>query len=259
MDRLTRPFTLASTGLTNSCFPVLAATVRNTIERGVLLSTSRTLTPTPARARLDAFIARHSSNGRTLDLGCGASPYADLFPNRVGADFVVRRGVAVRMDAQFLPFRSGQFDVVLCTEMLEHVREPAEVISEIGRVLRPGGTCILTTRFCYPIHDAPHDYYRFTQYSLRYLFRNWHVSELSADTTSSETIHTLQRYVAYQNKGLSAAPAKLIWRVASTLRKTLMAVTAPAPISLDDMRVTAGFHVVATKPSADAGAVSVMS
>ena len=57
-------------------------------------------------------------------------------------------------------------DVVLCTETLEHVPEPARFLSEIARVLRPAGKLILTVPFAARYHFIPHDYWRFTPAAL---------------------------------------------------------------------------------------------
>lgn len=67
-------------------------------------------------------------------------------------------------DAASLPFASGSFDSVACYEVLEHVLEPEAVLAEIARVLAPGGVSELSMPFLYPVHDAPHDYQRWTRY-----------------------------------------------------------------------------------------------
>lgn len=70
-------------------------------------------------------------------------------------------------DASDLPFADSTFDVVVCTEMLEHDLYPWGSVREMARVLSPGGCLILTARGfddrgCYPVHDHPVDYWRFT-------------------------------------------------------------------------------------------------
>ena len=123
------------------------------------------------RERLARFVARCASDAKTLDIGCGGAPYAKYFPNRVGFDHAAGPDVDVVGDAHHLPFQDGEFERILCTEVLEHLLDPAKAIAEMRRVLQPGGMLILTTGFVFPLHDAPHDYWRFTRYGLEHLFR----------------------------------------------------------------------------------------
>lgn len=63
-----------------------------------------------------------------------------------------------------LPLKSNSFDAVICSEVLEHVRDPRIVLDEIARVLRPGGRLLLTVPLHYHIHASPHDYARYTDF-----------------------------------------------------------------------------------------------
>lgn len=112
--------------------------------------------------------------GRLLEVGCGDAPYRALFAPRVeryvASDLVSSPGrVDVVADAGQLGFRSDSFDSVLCTQVLEHVPDPYCVLSEVRRVLRPGGLALLTVPLNAGIHRAPHDYFRFTEHGLRIL------------------------------------------------------------------------------------------
>lgn len=70
-------------------------------------------------------------------------------------------------DAVHLPFRNDQFDGVVCLEVLEHVADAPKVVTEIARVLRPGGRAWISMPFLYPLHDLPFDYQRYTEFGLR--------------------------------------------------------------------------------------------
>ncbi len=151
------------------------------------------------RSHLDSFMSHHRTNECVLDLGCGDSRYSHYFPNRIGLDHSMQEGVNVVGDAHRLPFLSSSFSIILTTEMLEHVHNPQQVIDEIERVLRPGGKVILTTRFVFPIHEAPMDFYRFTKYGLAYLFRRWVKVEIRPETHPFEGIGVLFQRMAYQS------------------------------------------------------------
>ncbi len=81
----------------------------------------------------------------------------------VGADFQDGPNVDVVADIEKkTQFDNDQFRTVLCSEVMEHLYKPADALSEMCRVLQPGGWIIITTLFSFPIHGYPDDYWRFT-------------------------------------------------------------------------------------------------
>ena len=68
-----------------------------------------------------------------------------------------------------LPFAADTFDAALNVVTLEHVREPARVIEELFRVLRPGGRLLIIVPHEWEQHQIPHDYFRYTRYGMQYL------------------------------------------------------------------------------------------
>jgi SAM-dependent methyltransferase len=215
----------------------------------------RALSGKLTRITLGRFIERHAGRGRTLDLGSQAGPYAALFPNRVSLDIRPGPGVQIVGDAQALGIADGRFDVVLCTEVLEHLPEPQKAIDEMFRVLKPGGELLLTTRFLFPIHDAPHDYFRYTKYGLRYLLRRFEIVELEEETDAVGTIAVLLQRLGMQAQTLGRTPFRAVW---------LLAAQAARPFSFlitreygDSRRtveergiMTSGYHVACRKPRA---------
>ncbi len=152
------------------------------------------------RARLNPFIEAYANDAYTLDIGCADSPYARTFSNRVGFDALPGVGVDVVGDAHTLPFPDQSFEQILCTEVLEHLHTPQIAIGEMFRVLKSGGTLILTTRFIFPIHDAPGDYYRFTKYGLKHLFRGWDIISLNEESSTMGTLGVLLQRIAYHSE-----------------------------------------------------------
>jgi SAM-dependent methyltransferase len=111
--------------------------------------------------------------GRVLDVGCGHKPYQGYFPaaeGYLGLDVsAVDSSPDLIGSGLHLPFGEEVFESVLCLQTLEHVPDPFAVVSELARVLRPGGALVLTVPQAWRIHEPPHDYYRYTRYALRYL------------------------------------------------------------------------------------------
>lgn len=104
----------------------------------------------------------------TVDLGCGAMPYRPLFPGRyIGLDLATSHGHPdVLGSAEATPLRSGSCDVAVSTQQLEHVASPLLVVREAHRILRPGGTLLLSTHGVWPHHPDPQDLWRWTEEGL---------------------------------------------------------------------------------------------
>jgi SAM-dependent methyltransferase len=78
----------------------------------------------------------------------------------------------VRGDLESIPLRSESVDYILCMVVLEHTRNPHQVLLEFARVLKPEGVLVMVVPFLWEEHQAPHDYFRFTQYGVRSLFES---------------------------------------------------------------------------------------
>jgi SAM-dependent methyltransferase len=126
---------------------------------------------------LIAARARYLQPGiRILDVGCGVQPYypffADLALQYDGHDLEPGPGIKYVSPAEALEAPDESYDLVLCTQVLEHVRHPQTVLSEIARVLAPRGHLFLTTHGVYPFHPHPVDYWRWTQQGFQALFED---------------------------------------------------------------------------------------
>lgn len=81
-------------------------------------------------------------------------------------------------DASEIPLSDASVDVVVCTEVLEHLASPSHCIAEILRILKPGGIFIGSAPFVFPVHGDPNDYYRYTESGLRLLLQNFLVVDI---------------------------------------------------------------------------------
>ena len=115
-------------------------------------------------------------NKTVLDIGC-----ADMWTRNhlassttyLGLDYPLTANNLYRCrpslygSAELLPFEPSSIDHVLMLDVLEHLARPRKALLEIASVLKADGTAIVRIPFLYPIHDAPHDYTRFTEFGLK--------------------------------------------------------------------------------------------
>ncbi len=131
---------------------------------------------TPAGASLWEAIGpvlEQHAKGLLLDAGAGRSAYRHAIKKYcreyVSVDIGVRPELNAVGDLLELPFATGAFDTVFCSQVLEHVSHPSKALAELHRVLKPGGCLSLTVPHISWLHNEPHDYFRFTRYGLAQL------------------------------------------------------------------------------------------
>ena len=118
-----------------------------------------------------------------LDVGAGHQPYKNLFnhcnyetcdykPTLHDAGYTKNKQTFYCDIANHIPRPENTYDTIICTEVLEHVKDPQKVICEIYRILKPGGNLFLTVPQCFGIHQAPHNYFNFLKYGLEHIFHN---------------------------------------------------------------------------------------
>lgn len=114
--------------------------------------------------------------GKTLDVGCGTKPYEKLFNHStyVGLEFDTgidqeKKVADYYYDGKTFPFKESEFDSVVTNQVLEHVFNPDEFLSEINRVLKTKGKLLLTVPFVWDEHEQPFDYARYSSFGLKSL------------------------------------------------------------------------------------------
>jgi len=106
-------------------------------------------------------------SGRTLNAGCGNRDITETL-KAFGATEVVNYDIASEIPGALIgplermPFRTAEFDSILCNAVLEHVEAPEPVMREMVRVLRPGGHLMVAVPFLQPFHPCPGDFRRYT-------------------------------------------------------------------------------------------------
>ncbi|HST18967.1 MAG TPA: class I SAM-dependent methyltransferase [Gaiellaceae bacterium] len=187
---------------------------------------------------------------RVLDVGCGVKPYYPFFApiasEYVGVDVVESPFADLVGVVEELPVEDASFDVVLCTQVLEHSDDPARAVRELRRVTRPGGRVLASTHGVQWYHPSPNDHWRWTHTGLRLLFeRNGDWSSLSIEPAAGSGSTVAMLVANYVEVGLrdSALARSAIW----LLHRAGEAVDAGSP-KLRDTRqgsLIANYHVVA--------------
>ena len=206
--------------------------------------------------------------GTLVDVGCGAQPYRVLLDpsvDYIGID-TAQAGTAFGYetpgtryyDGRIWPVDDRSADSVLATETLEHVLDPVQFLTEADRVLKPGGTLILTVPFAARWHFIPHDFWRFTPSGLRELlaarkFENIRIYARGNEVTVAcyKSIAILLRFILPQNESLFKR--LMLLSIGLLVSPMFVALTVAAQLSLrsgggDDCL---GYTVLAGKSTDD--------
>jgi SAM-dependent methyltransferase len=121
------------------------------------------------------YIPKHVT-GKLADLGCGHVPFYETYKPYITENTCidwpnsahVNQYLDVTCDLnQPIPLPDSSFNTIIISEVLEHIAEPDLIWAEMNRLLIPGGKILLSVPFLYRIHEAPYDFYRYTEFALR--------------------------------------------------------------------------------------------
>lgn len=222
----------------------------------------------------DRWIAEQAAGvprgSRVLDVGAGSAPYRALFAqcdyktqdfSQLKADQLRHGGYAaidIVSPAHAVPVADASFDVLLCTEVLEHVPEPIAVIREFGRILRPGGRLILTAPLGSGIHQEPYHFYGgYTPFWYEKFLTENGFESVDVAANAGTLRHIAQETIRFMRLTRPfgfAAPwhVHLLWLPFWTILAPALAFAVPIAAKLLDRfdaekRFTVGYHVTAVR------------
>jgi len=170
----------------------------------------------PIEKAMRKFSKRFTPKQSVLDVGCGTKPYAHFFSCQyTGVDplDIVRPDIVA--PAWNIPVPDHSFDGIVLNQSLEHIEKTAETVSEIKRILKPGGFCIVTVPHTMKNHSVPipikkslyakqvspkevpywHvDFYRFTKFGLIACFKDFHIESIQETSGYFGTLLQLINY-----------------------------------------------------------------
>lgn len=211
----------------------------------------------PLLAWLQAEGARAArERGRTLrvlDVGCGNKPYYPYFAacaaEYVGVDVVPGPGVDFVGGVEALPLPDASFDLVVCTQVLEHVDDPLTAVAELRRVCAPGGRVLASTHGVQAYHPSPGDYWRWTRSGLEKLFRengSWASVTVRPGSGSAACVAMLIAFYTrntLHRLGLKPLASAIVWALNSVA--PLVDRASPAFGGTGPGTLHANYHVVA--------------
>lgn len=130
--------------------------------------------------------------GTLVDLGCGEAPHKNYFLQYVDkyigvdwtntlhnskADIISDLNKEIKIEDDFA-------DTIISLSVMEHLCEPQTFLNESYRILKKDGTIILGVPWMWRIHEAPHDYFRYTPYGLKYMFEKAGYKDIHIQPTS---------------------------------------------------------------------------
>ena len=130
--------------------------------------------------------------GTLVDLGCGEAPHKNYFLQYVNkyigvdwtntlhnskADIISDLNKKIEIENDFA-------DTIISLSVMEHLCEPQIFLNESYRILKKDGTIILGVPWMWWIHEAPHDYFRYTPYGLKYMFEKAGYKDIQVQPTT---------------------------------------------------------------------------
>ena len=160
--------------------------------------------------RIQKEISSFGSGKFILNVGSGSS---ELRSDIINLDIFAYSNVDLICFADAIPIASNSVDMVLSIAMLEHVDNPVGVVSEINRILLPGGELLGVIPFMQGVHASPYDFQRYTVEGLKVLFKDFEVIEIRGYGPTSALLWISQDWIAHALSFGQRKIQMLVWLI----------------------------------------------
>ncbi len=142
----------------------------------------------------DQFLEKYSDffRGNLYDLGCADAPYKEYFlqyaDSYTGVDWTKtqhnsKADIVSDLNKK-IELEDGVADSIVSLSVMEHLYQPQVFLNEANRILKSGGVMVLQVPWQWWVHEAPHDYFRYTEYGLKYLFETAQFKNVTVEPVS---------------------------------------------------------------------------
>jgi SAM-dependent methyltransferase len=185
-------------------------------------------------------------HGKVLNVGAGGD-LGNSVGDALSIDIDPARRPDIVADVSNLDglFADNTFDAVFMLEVLEHVKNPRKAMSEVLRILKPGGVLVLSTPFIFEIHDAPCDFWRFTRFGISELLKDFELVQIEQRNGYCKAMYTPLIRLMYSKYILDRFVGVVFTVLSVPLYPVIMILDL---IIRSDYAVT-GYHVKAIKPN----------
>lgn len=220
------------------------------------------------RRWVEAWAARIPNGARVLDAGAGRAPYRSLFHHcdykaqdfgQEPATIGEYTALDFECDITSIPVGDGSFDVVLCSEVLEHLYEPLKAVREFARILAPNGLLLLTAPLGSSLHQEPYHYYGgFTSHWYTRVLSELGFADVSIQSNrwffslfAQEAEHFHNALAPVRTRPVLAGSERFLATILWAVSYPWPRILGPIGYWLDkrkvDIEATVGYHVSARK------------
>lgn len=187
------------------------------------------------------------TNGKGLNIGAGKTKIDSRIKNM---EILPETGIDYVGSVEDIPIDSNEFDIIICQEVLEHVKNPWKAVQEIQRVLKKDGLAYIQLPFTIGFHPCPNDYWRFSKEGIEELVRSSNMKIIDSGITVGSATGFYRIAVEFFSILFSLPippiykPAKAFFSIALFPIKLLDPLFA---LSKEKDRITGGYYIICQK------------